>query len=115
MTLGSHGLLDLFISPDLGICSTVDFPPLGNSYDPVPVSTDFPSNSKGSALYHCSPFTNSHKDGDGLYNHLRYVPWVDIFKLGASVAAVKFYQQLQVGIEVCIAHCEYQVKPHSSP
>ena len=115
MTLGSHGLLDLFISPDLGICSAVDFPPLGNSHDAVSVSVDFPSNSKGSALYHCSAFNNSHTDSDGIYNYLRYVPWVDIFKLGASVATVKFCQHLQVEIEVCSAYCEYQVKPHSSP
>ena len=43
----SHALLDLFISSDAGICSTMAFPPLGNSdHVVVSVSTDFPTNSK---------------------------------------------------------------------
>ena len=45
---GSHSpaILDLFISSDASICSTIAFPPLGNSYHiVVSVSTDFPSNS----------------------------------------------------------------------
>ena len=45
---GSHSfaLLDLFLSADASICSTMTFPPLRNS-DPVVVSVliDFPSNS----------------------------------------------------------------------
>ena len=40
----SPALMDLFISPDASIYSTMDFPPLGNS-DYVSVSNDFPSNS----------------------------------------------------------------------
>ena len=43
----SPALLDLFISSDTSICSTVAFPPLGNSdYVVVSVSTDFSSNSQ---------------------------------------------------------------------
>ena len=43
----SPALLDLFISSDAGICSTMAFPPLGNS-DHVVVSgsIDYPTNSK---------------------------------------------------------------------
>ena len=41
----SPALLDLFTSSDTGICSTVAFPPLGNSDQAaVSVSIDFPSN-----------------------------------------------------------------------
>ena len=49
----SHGptLLDLFISSDSSICSTLAFPPLGNSgYVFVSVSIDFSINSKQDAL-----------------------------------------------------------------
>ena len=49
----SHGpaLLDLFLSSDTSICSTMAFPPLGNSgYVFVSVSIDFSINSKQDAL-----------------------------------------------------------------
>ena len=43
----SHALLDLFISSDASICSTMAFPPLRNSVHAVDsVSIDFPINSK---------------------------------------------------------------------
>ena len=43
----SPALLDLFLYSDASICSTMAFPPLGNSdHVVVSVSTDFPSNSK---------------------------------------------------------------------
>ena len=57
----------------------------------------------------------SHADWDGLRNHLRDVPWDDIFKLSASAAASEFCEWVQVGIDVYIPHRKYQVKPHSSP
>ena len=38
-----------------------------------------------------------------------------IGKLGASTAASKFCEWVQVGIDVYIPHRKYQVKPHSSP
>ena len=47
-------LLDLFISSDTSICSTITFPPLGNSdHVVVSVSIDFIINSKQDALFHC--------------------------------------------------------------
>ena len=52
---------------------------------------------------------------DSLCNHLRDVPWEDIFKLSASAAANEFCVWVQVGTDVYIPHCKYQVKPHSSP
>ena len=54
-------------------------------------------------------------DWDGLRNHLRDVPWENIFKLSASAAASEFCEWVQVGIDVYIPHRKYQVKPHSSP
>ena len=52
---------------------------------------------------------------DGLRDHLRDVPWEDIFKHSASVAASEFCEWVQVEIDVYIPHHKYQVKPHSSP
>ena len=74
------------------------FPPLGNSDVVVSVSIDFPTNSQRDAPFHRIAYDYSRADWDGLPDHLRDVPWEDIFKRGASAAARK-----------------YQVKPHSSP
>ena len=84
----SPTLLDLFISSDASICSTMAFPPLGNS-DHVTVSVfiDFPTNSQQDAPFHCMAYDYSCADWDGLHDHLRCVSWEDIFKLGASTAA----------------------------
>ena len=57
----------------------------------------------------------SRADWSGLRDHLGDVPWEDIFKLGASVAASEFCQWVRVGIDVYIPHRKYQVKPHSYP
>ena len=57
----------------------------------------------------------SHADWDGLRDHLRDVPWEDIFKLNASAAASEFCEWVHVGSNVYIPHGKYQVKPHSSP
>ena len=87
----SPALLDLFISSDASICSTMAFPPLGNSdHVVVSVSIDFPINSKRDAPFHCIAYDYSRADWDGLRDHLRDVPWKDIFKLSASAAASEF-------------------------
>ena len=112
----SPALLDLFISSDASICSTVAFPPLGNSdHVVVSVSIDFPTNSQQDAPFHRIAYDYSRADWDGLHDHLRDVPWEDIFKLGASAAASEFCESVQVGIDVHIPHRKYQVKSHSSP
>ena len=67
------------------------------------------------SLFHCIAYDYSCADWDGLCDHLRDVPWEDIFKLGASAAASEFCEWVQVGIDVYIPHRKYQVKPHSSP
>ena len=64
---------------------------------------------------HRVAYDYSRADWDGLRDHLRNVPWEDIFKLGASAAASEFCEWVQVGINVYIPHRKYQVKPHSSP
>ena len=111
----SPGLLDLFLSSDASISSTMAFPPLGNSDHVVfSVSIDFPTNSQWDAPFHHIAYDYSCADWDGLRDHLRDVPWEDIFKLGASAAASEFCEWVQVGIDVYTPHRKYQVKPHSS-
>ena len=112
----SPALLDLFLSSDASICSTMTFPPLGNSdHFVVSVSIDFPINSKQYTPFHRMAYDYSCADWDGLRDHLRDIPWKDIFKLSASAAASEFCEWVQVGIDVYIPHRQYQVKPHSSP
>ena len=106
----------LFFYFDPSICSTMGFPPLGNSdHVVVSVSIDFPSNSQRDALFYRIAYDYSRADWDGLHDHLRDVPWEDIFKLSASAAASEFCEWVQVGIDVYIPHRKYQVKLHSSP
>ena len=71
----SPALLDLFLSSDASICSTMDFPPLGNSdHAVVSVSIDFPSNSKQDAPFQHIAYNCSRADWEGLHDHLRDVP-----------------------------------------
>ena len=60
-------------------------------------------------------YDHSPADWDGLQDHLRDVPWEDLFKLIASAVASEFCELVQVGTDVYIPHRKYQVKPHSSP
>ena len=72
------------------------FPPLGNSDIVISVSIDFTSNLQQDALFHLIAYDYSHADWSGLCDHLRDVPWEDIFKLGASSAASEFCKWFQV-------------------
>ena len=64
------------------------FPPVGNSdHVVVSVSIDVPINSKQDALFHHIACDYSCADWDGPCDHLRDVPWEDIFKLCISAAA----------------------------
>ena len=80
------------------------FNPLGNSdHVVVSVSIDFPSNfQQRNVPFHCIAYDYSRADWDGLRDHLRNVPWEDIFKLGASAAPSEFCKWVQVGIDVYI-------------
>ena len=87
----SPALSDLLLSSDGSTCSTMAFPPLGNSdHVVVSVSIDFPSYSQLYASFHCITYDHSRADWDGLRDHLGDVPWEDIFKLSASAAASEF-------------------------
>ena len=70
----SSALLDLFLSSDTSICSTIAFPPLGNSdHVAVSFSIDFPSKSQWDAPFHRIAYDYSH--ADFLCDHLSNVPW----------------------------------------
>ena len=86
-------LLDLFLTPDASICSTMALPPLRNSdHVVVSVSIDFPTNSQRDAPFHHIPYDYSWADWVGLHDHLTHVPWEDILKLSASAAASEFFE-----------------------
>ena len=87
----SPALLDLYLSSDVSICSTMAFPPLGTSdYAAVSVSIDFPLILQGHVPFQHIAYDFSRADWDGLHDDLRHVPWEDTFKLGASAAASEF-------------------------
>ena len=112
----SPALLDLFISSDASIYSTMAFPLLGNSdHVVVSVSINFPSYSQRNDPFHRIAYDYSRADWDGLWDHLRVVPWDVIFKLGASAAAREFCEWVLIAIDVYIPQQKYQVIPHSSP
>ena len=112
----SPALLDLFLSSDASICSTMAFLPLGNSdHVVVSVSMDFPSYSQQDALFHCIRYDYSCADLNNLCDHLSDLPWEDIFKFSASASTSQFCEWVQVVIDVSIPHQKYQVKPESSP
>ena len=67
------------------------------------------------ALFHCIAYDYT-CDWDSVCDHLRDVPWEDIFKLSASSADSEFCEWLQVQIDVYnITYGNYQVMSHSSP
>ena len=78
----SPALLDLFLSSDSIICSTMAI-----NHFVVSVSIDFLSNSQRDAPFHRIAYDYSRADWDGLCDHLRDIPWEDIFKFSASAAA----------------------------
>ena len=97
----SLALLVLFLSSDASISSTMAFPPLGNSdHFVVSASIVFPSNSQQDALFHPIAYDYSCADSDSLCDHLRDVPWEDIFKVVTSSAASEFCESVQVRIDV---------------
>ena len=111
----SPSLLDLFVSSDASSCSAMAFTPLGNFDHVVSVSIDFPSYSQQDSPFHCIAYDYFCADCDSLLDHLRNVPWEDIFKLSASAAAREFCELGQIRIDVYIPHRKYKVKPDSSP
>ena len=81
------------------------FSPFGNSdHVVVSVSIDFPINSKQDSPFHHVAYDYSRADWDSLRDHLRDIPWEDIFKLSASAGASEFCGWVEVGIDVYIPH-----------
>ena len=91
-------LLDSFIYSDPIIRSAMLFPPLGNcDHLVVLVSIDFPPNLKGHAPFHRIAYDYPRSDKDGLRDHLRDVPWDNIFTtVAAAAAASEFFKRIQV-------------------
>ena len=56
----------------------------------VSVSIDFPSYSQWNAPFHRITYDYSRTYWDGLRDHLRDVPWENIFKLSASATTNEF-------------------------
>ena len=65
----------------------------------VSVSFDSPSYLQWDATFHHVAYHYSCTDWDGLCDHLKHVPWEDIFKLDAFAAASEFCEWVQVGIQ----------------
>ena len=77
-TVDSHSpsLLYLFLSSDASICSTLLFPPLGDSdHAVVSVSIDSPLNSQQHALFIHIAYDYSRADWDGFCDHMRDSRW----------------------------------------
>ena len=92
------------------------FSPFGNvDHVFVLVSIDFPIKLKQDAPFHRITYDYCRADCDGLRDHLRDVPWKDVFKLNPSTSVSECCEWVQVGIDVYIPHRKYQVKLHSSP
>ena len=64
--------------------------------------SQFPLNAKWDAPFHRLAYDYSCADCDGFRDHLRDVPWDNLFKLRASSAASEFCEWVQVRIDVYI-------------
>ena len=88
----SLAFLDLFRFSNTSICSTMAFPPLGNSETAVAsIFIDLLSNLQRDVPFYCIAYDYSRADWVGLHDHLRDVPLEDIFKLSASAVAIEFW------------------------
>ena len=109
-------LLDLFLTSDKNICSSNLYPPLGRSdHVVVSVTVDFAGRLEKESPFHRKVFDYSRADWDSFRDHLRDVPWEDIFCRGASFAASEFAEWVQVAVDEYIPNRKFQVTPHSSP
>ena len=109
-------LLDLFLCSNPDSCTVTSHPPLGRS-DHIVVSVDvkFVVKSTNEHPYHRTVYSYSKADWDGLRDHLRDVPWSDIFSHDTTVAAKELSEWVEIGIDCYIPHRKFQLKPHSSP
>ena len=92
----SPARLDFFLSSDISICSAkaMAFPPFGNSDHVIfSVYIDFLLNSQWDAPFYHIDYDQSCAEWYSLHDHLRDVPWEDIFS--ASAAACDFCDWVQ--------------------
>ena len=100
----SPDLSGIFLSSDASICSTMTFPPLRNSdYVVFSVSTDSPSYSQRDSPFHHIAYNHSRTDWDGFRDHLRDVPWEDIFNTVPLLLLVSGHQGI-VACDAAIVH-----------
>ena len=76
----------------------------------VCVDVKFVINSTKEHPYHCTVYSYCKADWGGLSDHLRDVPWLDIFMHDATYTA-----KVKIGIDCYIPHRMFQLKHHSSP
>ena len=62
--------------------------------------------------FHITTYDYSHTDQHDPLDHLRDVPWEDIFQLCAPAAATEFCELVQVRIDVCIVTFRSSVISH---
>ena len=105
----SPTLLDLFLSSDTSICSTI----LNFHHVVLSDSIGFPINSKWDVRFHFVAYDYSRADWDGLLDQLRDVLWEAIFQLVLLLLLVDFesefmfelmYTSLIVSIRSCLTH-----------
>ena len=109
-------LLDLFLCSIPDLCTVISHPPLGKSdHMVVGVDVNFVVKSANEHPYHRTVYSYCKADWDGLRDHLRDVPWLDIFKHNATFAAKEISEWIEIGIDCYIPHHKFQLKPHSSP
>ena len=83
--------LELFLTSDPALYYVEAFATPGNSnHVVVSVSAYFTVTSEKDAPCHCKAFDYSRADWEGFCDHLRDVPWNDIYKYGASRGASEF-------------------------
>ena len=110
----SPALLDLFLSSDSSICSTMASPPMGNSdHVVVSVSIDFPSHSPCDGPFYCIAYDYSHADWSGLCDCLRDVPWDDL-NLVLPLLLVNFLSGFRLKLMHISLIENIRVKPHLS-
>ena len=78
-------LIDLFLCSNPDSCTVAFHPPLGKS-DHMVVSVDvkFVVKSTNEYPYHRTVYSGGKADWEGLWDHPRDVPWLDIFKHDAT-------------------------------
>ena len=81
----------------------------------VSVDVKFVVKSTNEHPCHRPVYSYSRAGWDGLRDHLRDVPWLDIFKHDATYAIKVITEWVEIGIDCYIPHRKFQLKPHSSP